>query len=97
MAALTRRTAVVLVSQIRPESANSITVSIFGEASVSPTSFSTTAYDISSRTRTTTSVQWAIPVPNAIHELVPTPDISPIVSDHLDGGLDDEQHDQHYV
>ena len=69
------------VDEVRAQSAGDVTVRIFGELSASPAAYSSTLFDITSRTRTTATVTWAIPPSTTVHELLVSPDISSIVSE----------------
>ena len=71
----------VLRLQVRSQSANPVTIRIFGEASVSPAAYSSTAFDVSTRARTTATVEWSPEPSTTVHELLQTPDISSIVAE----------------
>ena len=69
------------MSQVRSQSANPVTIRIFGEASVAPAAYSSTSNDLTSRTRTTATVEWSPEPSTTVHELLQTPDISSIVAE----------------
>ena len=69
------------IDEVHPSSQQPVTVRIFGERSVTAALPSSTAYDLTSRTRTSASVTWSIPSTPTVHGLLRSPDVSAIVSE----------------
>ena len=69
------------VDEVRAASAQDVIVRIYGELSVSAAQPTSTAYDLSSRTKTSAYVDWAPETSTQTHVLLKTPDISSIVQE----------------
>jgi hypothetical protein len=69
------------IDEVHPSSQQPVTVRIFGELSATPALPSSTAYDLTSRTRTSATVTWSIPSTPTVHGLLRSPDVSSIVSE----------------
>ncbi len=63
-----------------------ISLTLRGQAADNPGTFTSTAYNISSRTRTTASVAWSPATWSTLNQDHPTPDISSIVQEIVNRG-----------
>ena len=69
------------VDEVNSESAEAVTVRIYGELSLSAAQPSSTAGDLSSRSKTAAYVDWSPEASTATHVLLYTPDLATIVSE----------------
>ena len=74
------------MDEIRGASVQDVTVRIYGEKSLNAALPASTAYDLSSRTKTSAYVDWTPPHSTQIHELLFSPDISTIVQEIVNQG-----------
>ena len=70
------------VDEVRPgQSDQDVVVTIYGEANVNSAAPSTTAFDLSSRTATSSAVTWIPEASTAVHSDLVTPNIASIVNE----------------
>jgi hypothetical protein len=69
------------IDEVNAESADPVSINIYGELNANPALPSSNANDLSSRAQTEATVEWSPPASNVVHEELTTPNIISIVDE----------------